>query len=151
MDAGARLPASFAAMRGVLTKQLHFADRHLLRAFIDYGVKQLIEHWSVTLESYSGAYHCQMPDQLCPAISGLAALRDDVRKKAGRPDAQLSAITYLPEAATCVCTDALIVHLDGDFARIRSAGKGGRSNATCALVFHFAPSVPVQTAPVAGG
>jgi len=135
------LRRTITASRGITAvnatrRPLRFVNRNTLISFTDLGVKYFKEHWSASV--IDGVHHSTAVDSLLKGVPGLAALLSDIRKNLDLSSKTVVAISLAPADASAVYTDACILHLGADFARIVHGSSSGGS-ASDALVIHLAP------------
>ena len=129
-----RSPRRAAPLRDtIIMVQASFVNRNTLGVFCDMGVTYFKDHWSSQL--VDGAHSSTAVESILKAVPGLSSLLTDVRKKMDLGFA-VRAISYVPEGTSASYTNACIVHLGGEYARITKPNRTG--SVSDAIVFHLA-------------
>jgi len=114
--------------------QASFVNRNTLGVFCDMGAAYFKDHWSSQL--VDGAHLSTAVESILKAVPGLSPLLTDVRKKLDLAGFAVRAISYAPEGASASYTNACIIHLGGEYARITKPNRMG--SVSDAIVFHLA-------------
>jgi len=115
----------------------HFVNRNTLNNFASEGAKYFKEHWSA--QSRFGVYRSEAVESILNSVPGLAALLANVQKVLNVESRTVVAVSFAPSDMSAMYTEACIVRLGANFARVQMGSKGGGS-VEDALVFHLAPN-----------